>query len=239
MSKKWKTAQVVSIKELSKVVKEIILEIQGVEVFDFVPGQFVTFDLPIGEKRLERWRSYSIVNAPNGNNRIHLIIGYLDGGNASRYFFNDLKEGDLLKLKGPDGMFVLPNELNKDLVMICTGTGVAPFKSMIDHIYSNSITHRGIHLIFGSRTEADMLFRKEFQAIKDAHSEFRYSVALSREEYNDYRGYVHNIYRQHYGDHRDDVLFMLCGWQKMIDEASDHLKEIGYSSQQILFELYG
>lgn len=239
MPKKWKTAKVISINDLSQTVREIILDIQGEQNFDFKPGQFITFDLPIGDKRLERWRSYSLVNAPDNSNRINLAISYLDGGKASAYFFNELKRGDELVLKGAEGMFVLPSQLNKDLVMICTGTGVAPFKSMIDHIFRHKIPHQNIHLIYGSRTKSDILYRKEFEALARAHPEFKYSVALSREEFDGYQGYVHGIYRQHYMNAHDNVLFLLCGWQNMIDEATRQLKELGYSSKQIVFELYG
>ncbi|NNF22381.1 MAG: oxidoreductase [Saprospiraceae bacterium] len=239
MPKKWKAARVISIEDLSPSVKEIILDIEGEEIIDFKPGQFVTFDLPIGEKRLERWRSYSLVNPPNKSNRINLAVSYLEGGRASRFFFKELKTGDELVLKGPEGMFVLPSSLNKDLVMICTGTGVAPFKSMIDHVFNHDIPHKKIHLIYGSRTKADILYREEFEKLAKKHPEFKYSIALSREEFNGYQGYVHDIYRQHYGEKREDICFLLCGWQNMIDDANKYLKELGYLSDQILFELYG
>ncbi|MEJ7680423.1 MAG: FAD-binding oxidoreductase [Segetibacter sp.] len=62
------------------------IQIPEVESFDFIPGQFVTLDLPIHEKKNKRWRSYSIASAPDKTNVIELVIVLLEGG-AGYYLF--------------------------------------------------------------------------------------------------------------------------------------------------------
>ena len=61
---KWYESEIVSIKEQSLTTRLFKLKVHGDEPISFKAGQFVTMDLPISEKRLKRWRSYSIANAP-------------------------------------------------------------------------------------------------------------------------------------------------------------------------------
>ena len=115
MRKKWKNARVIRLLDLSSSVKGLDIQVEDEELFEFIPGQFVTLDLPIGQKRLDRWRSYSIANTSNKENIIQLAISYIEGGRASEYFFNTLREGDILILKGPEGVFCLPKTMDKKL----------------------------------------------------------------------------------------------------------------------------
>ncbi len=239
MPTKWFKAEVIQTQDVTPKIRNFWLKVHDVERFCFKPGQFITLDLPIGEKRLDRWRSYSIANRPDDSNVIELSVVHVENGHGSDYLFSEVTPGSELTFKGPGGNFVLADVLDFDLVMICTGTGVAPFKSMIDHIYSTGKAHRRIHLIFGSRFEHDILYRQAFEALASENEEFSYSVALSREEFNGYRGYVHGIYQREYSEWRPDVRFYLCGWQNMIDEAVANLMDVGYQGSQIKYELYG
>ena len=235
----WYTATVKNITQLSPGVRSFELELP--ENFDFQAGQFVTFDLPIGEKRLQRWRSYSLANAPGQSNHLELCIVRTDPGQGSRYFFEAVEVGSELKFKGPDGGFVLPETIDKDLVMVCTGTGIAPFRSMLLDLQRSGKPHRNIHLIFGTRTEADILYRAEFEELSRSMPGFRFDVALSRQlDWNGYQGYVHQVYLSEYQNPRPDVAFYLCGWSNMIDEAVANLMvKLGYDRSQIHYELYG
>lgn len=87
---RWKTAVIEEIHRLSPTTKRFILNIESEETFAFKAGQFITLDLPIGEKRLDRWRSYSISSAPSEDNRIELCIVEVEDGRASKYLFHDV-----------------------------------------------------------------------------------------------------------------------------------------------------
>lgn len=242
---KWKTARVTRIEQRSPTVRSFWLELPDRDRLDFRPGQFLTLDLPVGERRRDGWRSYSIAAAPDGSNQAELCIVHLPGGKGSTYLFEQAEVGTELKTKDPGGVFTLPEgPLTKDVVMICTGTGVAPFRAMLQaRLAAENVN---FHLIFGCRTSADILYREEFTALAAAHPNFRYSVALSREdppaeegpvEYS--RGYVHPVYENGYGAPTDGVVFYLCGWNVMVDEANERLQALGYPQNQIVAELYG
>lgn len=237
----WYLGKINQIQQLSPDVKVFGITVPSEETIRFEAGQFITLDLPISDKRQARWRSYSLANAPNELNQLELCVVHLKGGVASSYLFDAIEIGSDIKFKEPFGTFTLPNIADKDLVMVCTGTGVAPFRSMLLDIFEQNIPHRGLHLIFGCRKEEDILYRNEFEELAAKHPEFTYDIALSRENKSGfYQGYVHQIYKEQYSQFRPDVKFMLCGWTKMIDDAVAHLMiDLAYDKGQIMYELYG
>ncbi len=240
MPTKWYTAKLIKVENMSSSTKRFFLELDGEEVVDFTAGQFIVTDLPLGDKRLQRWRSYSIANAPDKTNVLELVIVKLDGGRGSTYFHETLQIGDTIKFKEPDGSFCLPEKIENDIVMLATGTGVAPFRSMLHDIRNRNLTHKKIHLIFGTREEEGILYREEFEEMEKTMEGFTYSVALSRQEYKGYQGYIHDIYMNSYKEVREDLDFYICGWSVMIDEAVANIyAKLGYDKSQIHYELYG
>lgn len=260
---KWYDSEIVDIKEQSPTTRLFKLKVHGDEPIDFKSGQFVTMDLPISEKRLKRWRSYSIANAPQLseiNERVTsshpLITEDTEGGRilefsivksenstgGSRFLFEEAHLGTPIRFKGPDGAFTLRQPIaGKDVVFICTGTGIAPFRSMIWDIYNQKLPHRNIHLIFGARYEHDILFRDEFMFFEKNLSGFKFDVALSREpNWAGHKGYVHDIYTEGYKNVRSDVDFYICGWSNMIDDVVAKLiVDLGFDKSQVHYELYG
>lgn len=236
----WYQGKVQGILQESPSVRRFFVEIQETSHFNFKAGQFVTFDLPIGEKRMQRWRSYSIANAPDGGNVIELCIVHVENGAASTYFFETVQVGTFLKFKGPDGAFCLPDKLNTHVVMICTGTGIAPFRSMI-LMLAKTHPSTNIHLIFGCRMESDILYRAELDKLAQNCSWFTYDICLSREDLKGTRkGYVHQVYLEKYFGDAENKRFYICGWSKMIDEAVENLiLKLGCDRSQVLYELYG
>jgi len=241
MAWKWYDSKIIKIEEASSTTKRIWVEVETEEQIDFKAGQFVTMDLPIHEKRLKRWRSYSIANAPDGSNILEFCIVHLEGGAGSTFLTQEATLGTSIRFKGPDGGFVLPEQIETDLVMICTGTGVAPFRSMIDDLINHKKAFKNIHLIFGTRFEEGILYREAFEKLASELPNFKYSVALSRaEQWDGHQGYVHPLYMEAYKTVRADIDFYICGWSNMIDETVANLiLKLGYDKSQVHYELYG
>ncbi|MEO1257188.1 MAG: FAD-dependent oxidoreductase [Bacteroidota bacterium] len=243
----WYDSKVIKIEDQSPTTKRFWVEIEGVERFDFIAGQFVTMDLPLGEKRKQRWRSYSIANAPDGTNVLEFCIVKLEGGAGSTYFFDQVEIGTPIRFKGPSGTFVLPQNIEKELVLISTGTGVAPYRSMLWDLYNKGEKNHKIHLIFGTRFKEGILYQEEFVELMKKMPNLKYDVALSRETgemnglpFPSHRGYVHPIYLDQYSEKDSNLLFLLCGWTAMIDEAVANLVvKMGYGRSQVKYELYG
>ena len=250
----WQTAILERVTQASPTTKRFFLRINA-EAFTFRAGQFVTLDLPINAKRLQRWRSYSIASAPDGTNLIELCIVRLDGGLGTEYLFDTLKIDDTLTFKGADGTFTLPETpktLPKKVVMIATGTGIAPFRSMLFDKNNPDFENTNVHLIFGTRTAEGILYENEWAKLTETNPNLRLSVALSREnasnldkiadfyknnnKININNGYVHQFYTE---DFDIEAHYYLCGWKNMIDEAVANLKRLGLPENQLHYELYG
>lgn len=242
---KWFDSKVIRIEDETPTTKRFWVEVEGVESFPFRAGQFVTMDLPIGEKRRDRWRSYSIANSPDGSKVLEFCIVLLEGGRGSTWFFEEVKLGTPIRFKGPAGSFVLPEKIETDLVFVCTGTGVAPFRSMMGDLLAQEKTFKNIHLIFGTRYAEGILYQNEFEKWAGEVPGFRFDVALSRENgkldlpFDIHRGYVHPVYFEKYKTPAPNRHFYLCGWTAMVDEARKNLSEMGYEKSQVKFELYG
>ena len=206
--------------------------------------------MPIHEKVNKRWRSYSIASWPDGTNVFELVIVLLEGGLGTNFLFNHVTIGSELTLRGPQGVFVLPTMIEKDIFFICTGTGIAPFRSMAHHLHLHKIAHQNIYLIFGCRRKEDALYGSELVELERQLPGFHYIPTFSREEPGNYRiGYVHNVYEEICGSNKDftagvnpipkPAQFYLCGWKNMIDEAKQRIVALGYDKKAIHQELYG
>jgi ferredoxin-NADP reductase len=201
MLQPWQTGKVIRIEQEAALTRRFWIQLPELSSFDFEPGQFVTLDLPIHEKPNKRVRSYSIASWPDGTNVIELVIVLLEGGAGTNYLFNHVTVGSELTLRGPQGVFTLPEPIEKDLFFICTGTGIAPFRSMSHHILNHNISHREIYLIFGTRNFCDCLYQRELTELAEKIPAFHYIPTFSRENPETAgplvrTGYVHAVYEE-------------------------------------------
>ena len=233
----WRTGKVIRIEHETYNTRRYWIQLPELESFDFTPGQFVQLDFPIHEKPAKRWRSYSIASWPDGTNVFELVIVLVEDGAGTPWLFNNVVVGSEIPVRGPQGVFILHEEnLQKDLFLICTGTGIAPFRSMVHHISRHNIPHGNIYVIFGVRTQKDFLYYDEMRNLQLEN--YHYIPTLSREEWTGKKGYVHAIYEE-YCCEKQDAGFFLCGWKNMIDEAKQRILAMGYDKKAIHQELYG
>jgi CDP-4-dehydro-6-deoxyglucose reductase len=234
----WRKGIVTRIENETADTRRFWVEVPELPSFDFLPGQFVTLDLPIHEKANKRWRSYSISSWPDGTNVFELVIVLDKNGLGTPYLFDEVKPGTELIFRGPQGVFILKEPLDKDIFLICTGTGIAPFRSMIHHIRNNRLPYSNIYLIFGCRTKDTLLYHQEFKNLQEEMPRFHYIPTLSRERWEGNTGYVHPIYQSLCAG-RQPATFLLCGWKGMIDEAKKNILDMGYEKKDVHVEIYG
>lgn len=234
----WRRGKVIRIENETATTKRYWIEVPELTSFDFTPGQFVTLDLPIHEKTNKRLRSYSIASWPDGTNVLELVIVLDKRGAGTHYMFDEVTVGTELSFRGAQGVFVLKEPLDKDLFFICTGTGIAPFRSMVHHIQNKKIPHKNITLIFGCRTKDTILYYNEMKELAESVESFTYIPVLSREKWEGYSGYVHQVYEE-LCKNKQPADFLLCGWREMIDEAKERIVNMGYTDKDIHVEIYG
>lgn len=236
MKIEYKAATITRIEEESPVVKRFWFKMNE-GLFTFKPGQFVMLDLPIESKITNR--SYSIASAPAEDGVFELIIVLNPDGKGTPYMWENYRVGTQVPVAGALGKFILPESIENDICFIATGTGIAPLRSMMHHIINRNLPHKNSYMIFGNRTEGDILYRNEMEELSKENPFFRFIPVLSRagESWEGKRGYVHPVYEELFADKRP-CTFYLCGWKNMIMEARERLTAMGYEKSSIKFELY-
>jgi ferredoxin-NADP reductase len=223
---------------LSEFTKHLEFEIKAVPRFGFVAGQWLSFKAtkPDGE---EITRAYSIASPPSEDNRFALCLNRVQDGFTSNYLC-DMKEGDEIACSGPFGDFILRPPM-RDTIFIATGTGIAPFRSMLHWLLAEESRHQGkqLSLVFGNRTEKDIYYHEEFLNLANEHPNFHYLPTLSRgaPEWQGLQGYV----QEHVpaiAQGRTDMHAYVCGLDKMVKANRDLLKSLGWDRKSILYEKY-
>jgi CDP-4-dehydro-6-deoxyglucose reductase len=209
---------------------------------DFIPGQLVQIHANVPGEDLPVVRNYSVASWPDGTNKFELIITYLTGGKMSEYLFDYIQVGDEILYKGPMGIFTLPEDLTKrDIIFVSTGSGVSPFRSMINFIYENKVPFKNIKLYFGTRLTTDILYKEEFEYLQNELENFEYIPVLSREKFTGYKeGHVHEHYLKVVDESSEKPLIYYCGWNIMIDEGRQELKKRDFQMMKdIRVEIFG
>lgn len=123
-------------------------------------------------------------------------------------FLCDAKAGDAVDITGPVGKsFILPNTPNANVIMVATGTGIAPFRAFLKTRYEKRANEKGqFWLFFGAQTRKDYLYEQELETLKQHQDSFQLVTAFSREEKNAEGG---RMYVQHRIKEKADTLFEL------------------------------
>jgi len=231
------TARLIQSTPLSELTRHIEFEVQGAPQFGFVPGQWLslTHTKPDGE---ELTRAYSIASPPEGK-RFAFCLNRVQDGYMSNYLC-DLEPGAEISGQGPFGNFILKPPL-RDTLFIATGTGIAPYRSMLQWLFADPSRHHEKHfwLLFGSRYEKDIYYHEEFLQLASAHKNFEYLPTLSQGDANwkGLRGYVQEHVPGIVND-RTDMHAYICGLDKMVRANRELLKNLGWDRKSILYEKY-
>lgn len=178
---KWQVATVVSNDRITPrgdaEVRHIVLEVSG-EQLDYVEGQSLAVIVqgPHDFGNPYHLRLYSIASPRNGEKghlgTFSLCVRrcfYIDDVSGERYpgvasnYLCDLEPGDPVQIAGPYGSrFFVPTDENANLLMIGVGTGIAPFRAFIQHIYEERGGWKGaVRLFYGARTGLDLLYMND------------------------------------------------------------------------------
>lgn len=202
---------------------------------NFKSGQFFIIDVPHQDKIIKR--AYSFASGSD-ENHFDICVKKIENGIGTGYLFN-LKPEDEILFNGPMGKMVIPQD-NEDLVMICVGTGVAPFRSMIRHILLNQ-DKRNITLIMGGRNEEYLFYREEFEEFAKNNVNFNYFTILDKcSQPKCKEGYVQDLIINDIIEKGDAEKFhyFLCGIPVMVRETKELLKKHGVDVEKIKLESF-
>ncbi|QPF72745.1 2Fe-2S iron-sulfur cluster binding domain-containing protein [Roseateles sp. DAIF2] len=216
--------RVQTLDRLTHDVLRVVLRLPPTAALEFLPGQYIDV---IGAEGLRR--SYSIANAARADKLIELHIREVPDGAMSRYWFHQAKVNDLLRLRGPLGTFFLRGHADKDLVLLATGTGIAPVKAILEGLagQAEDMQPRSITIYWGGRHRDDLYWQPPDQP------RVRFVPVLSRADdtWHGARGHVQNVLLAERGD-LSSTLVYACGSDAMIHAAQSQLRTAGLSDRQ-------
>lgn len=220
-----------TVQSLSPDVVEVTLRTPPTSKLHYLPGQYVDM---IGKNGLRR--SYSIANAPRDDGRISLQIRRVENGQMSKYWFDEAGINDLLRLEGPLGTFCLRKNDKPQLLLLATGTGIAPIKSILEQLActADTLEYSSIHLYWGGRTEQDIYWQPDFPTLP-----LHFTPVLSRadEDWQGRKGYVQQAVLED-GFPLTEATVYACGAIEMIQSAHEQLITVGLDERHFYSDAF-
>jgi CDP-4-dehydro-6-deoxyglucose reductase len=226
-------ARLLEARNISPSVRHFEFDLPEVERFGFVPGQFMSLTADIQGDEITR--AYSIASPPSGN-RFALCLNEVEGGHFSPHLFS-LGSGGQVNCQGPYGAFIFRRPLS-DSILVATGTGIAPFRSMLLDRLPHEPDHR-FTLIFGVRHEEGLLYREDWESLARQYPNFDFRPTLTQpgRGWTGRTGRVQSHVLEALGDRRDVDVY-ICGLKEMVNDIRAQLKEKGVDRKRIVYERY-
>ena len=230
---------------LAPAVRHLVFERVDGQPLAFQPGQFMQVHFHYDDGSATK-RSYSVASVGDGSSpvsRIEIAVSYVEGGAATR-LLGDLRHGQTIEASGPYGRFCLqPTDTHPRYLLLATGTGVTPYRAMLP-LFDKLLAGGGreVVLLYGARTEAELLYGDQFEAFAQTHPGFTFHGCLSRQPRavprpHDRLGHVQGVLAE-LAPRADRDIAYLCGNPNMVDAAFTALKESGLPVAQIRREKY-
>ena len=211
----------------------------GGHLLEFMPGQAVM----VGEHGQDERRPYSIACSPEQaaeTGRIELLIAVESNGGLGANL-GPATPGTLVDVEGPAGIFTLPPmPSHKWLLFVAGGTGIAPLRSMLDHMLRHQPAQR-VSLLYSARRGDEFAFIDELQRHADAgRLELRQTV--TRDESSSWSSRRGRIGRSHFEavlHEPGETLCFVCGPEPLVNESVTTLEALGVPDAQIRTERWG
>jgi len=226
-------------KDLNTNFAEFKFELLEPNRISFEAGQYLLLEVP----ETGHQRSYSIASPPSLDHAIHLLVDFTPQGPGSKYL-QSLKPGEEVKMIAPLGRFVISDQdsqigqTEKKIVLLATGSGIAPYRSMIEDRLITKKDYRPLTLIWGLRYESDQFWYDDFSLLALQHPNFSFQPVLSRpnEGWQFHKGYVTDVLSIQ--DDFSETGYFLCGNGSMVKDAREMLTQKGVAPEKIHFETF-
>lgn len=209
------TAIVTEILPLVPGVVQVTVSFTG--AFNFSPGQWVTFQFPEGPSR-----AYTIASAPQRPEAVQLAVrlGSGPGGEALR----KLEKGATVRIEGPFGEFVVPENDGRNLLLLAGDVGVAPIRSIVLHLLASG-DPRKVRVLY-EPNRRHILYAGDFDPLARAGR-------ITHES-----GAIEMLLDRHRGALEDSVV-MAAGFDGFLDRVKKTLTSMSFDSSKVLWETFG
>jgi Na(+)-translocating NADH:ubiquinone oxidoreductase F subunit len=257
---------VVTTNFITPFIKEVKFKVKSGKQLAFKAGAYMQFNVPAGmnslrpddmpehyEKYWESYshgkfshdgvtRHYSLVNFDQETDELTFNIRWQtakDGYNAGigSSYLGSLEVGETIIAKGPFSDFYATSDKKVPRIFIGAGSGLAPLRAIIFEQLKKRQDEGDLTLIYGARTEDDLLYCDELNSLSEQHKNFSYIPTLSNpsEQWQGHSGYVQQVLLPYLSQNVKflSTEFYLCGPEAMMSEVEQIITDVGIPSNQI------
>ncbi|OQW32878.1 MAG: hypothetical protein A4E19_05860 [Nitrospira sp. SG-bin1] len=226
-------ATVLSVTDLTPHVRQLVIKPKTSRI-TFQPGQWVSLKLPVGPKPPLN-RAYSMADPSSPYGELTLAFDRVPGGLGSNYLYG-LRSGDEVVLSGPYGNFVLPQPLDRELLLIARYTGLAPMRCLLKQMFFSKV-QTPVLLIAVAPNEDEVLFHQEWLTMAMQYSSFRYLPLVAQhgesEAVEKTLSMLIPLLRE-----QPKVVPMICGTKAFVRPLRGYFMEEGYDRKEVKIETY-
>lgn len=225
------SAQIINVKPLNYNVMQVTLRVDNLE--HWVPGQYLSLINPEGIIR-----SYSIANIPMQEEFIELHVKIYPGGSMGQWLVNKATKYTEVKLRGPFGrcFYYNPEQLDFNMLLAGTGTGLAPLVAIIKSALSQN--HQGsITLVHGGLSDEDIYYKEELEMLSMLFQSFVYDPCVIRSQGGHPEACVEQRALMHL-NHPKETRVYVCGPKETTDKLKKQIFLAGVPSQAILSDVF-
>ena len=227
------------IKETESTATLRLVAAEGGYLPPFMAGQYINLFVEIGGVRTSR--PYSISSPPNQTAYYDITVRRVPDGFVSVYLLDEVETGQRLTSTSPAGTFYHnPLFHGDDLVFIAGGSGITPFMSMLREATDRGLG-RTIHLVYGSRSEADIIFAEELRQRAAAHDNLTVTPVISEPSpaYTGAAGFITGDRLKTLLGELGGRMFYICGPEAMYRFVKAELAKLAIPGRRIRIEVYG
>ena len=212
------------------------------QAIGYKSGQFLTLMPVIDGKKVRR--SYSMSSSPNKDASIAVTVKRVKNGLVSNWLNDNVKVGDAIEVMDPMGHFIIePNPTKtREIVLFGAGSGVTPLMSMLKSVLPVE-SNTKVYLIYGSRTEQDIIFKKQLDELEHKYPNLKVDHVLSQPNTQTWfglkgridEGLAVHLLRQE-GVKMSEAEYYLCGPEAMMAQIQRGLKIFNVPAENIHIE---
>ena len=240
-------------KETSDITSFYLAPHDGKELPEFLPGQFLTFQIPVPTQPHPVIRCYSLSDSPFHPERyrvsIKRVLAPRDNpssppGLISNYFHDSLNENDIVDVKAPSGHFHLSMAKKFPVVLLAGGVGITPLLSMLNAITEMG-SQREVWFFLGVRNKKDHVMKEHLEMVARENENVRLRVFYSAPGETDVLDEDYHVKGRVNVENLKTILpssnfdYYICAPPPMVKDLRKDLADWGVPKKNIHFEAFG
>ena len=241
------------VKETDDITSFYLSPHDGRELPGFLPGQFLTFQIPVPNQAQPVIRCYSLSDSPFHSDRYRVSIKRVPAprdnpsappGLISTHFHDVLNENDIVDVKAPSGHFSMSMTKSSPVVLLAGGVGITPLLSMLNAI-TEMASQREVWFFLGVRNKKEHVMKEHLEMVARENENVRLNVFYSAPAETDVLSEDYHVKGRVNVENIKVILpssnfdFYICAPPPMVKDLRKDLADWGVPKKNIHFEAFG